>query len=110
MTSTNDTSRSPARRVARAVTAPARNYLNQHFEQVKDEIRRQGDTTPDTPGVSADRAAAIEAQFAEQALHQTQAISRLTDEVAALGERIGELEAQLLRLIEIVTPAEAADD
>ena len=104
-----------ARRAARTMTAPVRGYLNDHFEMVKEEVRRVGATAPVVTAVPAAtdeawaRVAELENLLAEQAVHQARAMARVGDEVAALTERIAELESLLRTVVDIVA-APAPDD
>jgi hypothetical protein len=105
-----------ARRAARTVTSPVRGYLNDHFEMVKEEVRRVGASTP-APAATATgvsglsdgsgeqawaRVAELENLLAEQAVHQARVMARVGDEVAALTDRVAELESLLRTVIEIV--------
>lgn len=91
----------PLRSVARAATSPVRNYLNQHFEQVKSEIRNQK-VELDEDGSAWRRVSDLENQLAEISLHHAQALAKLADQVAASNERIGELERLVERLADVV--------
>lgn len=100
-----------ARRAARSVTAPVRGYLNDHFEMVKEEIRRTGAAPASQPASDAGttddawaRVAELENLLAEQAVHQARVMARVGDEVAALTDQVAELEALLRTVIEIVAP------
>ena len=102
-----------ARRAARTVTAPVRGYLNDHFEMVKEEVRRVGATPPpDTAGSRGttdeawDRVAELENLLAEQAVHQARVMARVGDELAALTDRVAELETLLRTVVEIVAAPE----
>lgn len=98
-----------ARRAARSVTAPVRGYLNDHFEMVKEEVRRVG-ATPATGTVPAAgttdeawaRVAELENLMAEQAVHQARVMARVGDELAALTDRVAELESLLRTVVDIV--------
>lgn len=96
----------PVRRAARAATAPLRDYLNQHFEMVKEEIRT---ASPPAPVAAADdaawtRLAELESVLAEQSVYQARVLARLGDDVADLGRRIGDLERVVHQLTELVAP------
>jgi hypothetical protein len=100
-----------ARRAARSVAAPVRGYLNDHFEMVKEEVRRVGATSAAQPapaGGTTDeawvRVAELENLLAEQAVHQARVMARVGDELASLTDRVAELEALLRTVIEIVAP------
>ncbi len=94
------------RRAARSVTAPVRGYLNDHFEMVKEEVRRVGGSPSGGPAAAGDdawaRVAELENLMAEQAVHQARVLARVGDEVAALTERVVELEALLRTVVEAV--------
>ena len=93
--------RSEVKRVARAATAPVRNYINHHFEMVKDEVRTQaGDRV-----YLANLIHELEASVTETSLHQARTIARLREESVALSDRIGELERMIERLTEVVAAA-----
>jgi len=93
---------SPVRRAARAATAPVRNYLNGHFEMVKAEVRQV------QPVVEVDVSSAwvsvveLENAIAELSLYQTRILTRMSDEVADLSGRIGELERVVGQLAAVV--------
>ena len=89
------------RSAARAATSPVRGYFNQHFEQVKSEIRNQK-VELDADSDAWTRVADLENLLAEMALHQSQSLARLADEVAATNDRIGELERLVERLADVV--------
>jgi hypothetical protein len=103
---------SPVRNLARAATAPFRGYFNEHFEMVKDEVRRT------TASVSVDDAGAwrqiseLESAIAELTLYQTRVLNRLGDDVASLVSRIDELErvvGQLAAVVAASTVGSTAD-
>lgn len=102
------------KRAARSATAPVRGYLNDHFEMVKEEIRRVG-ATPGTAtaGATTDdawaRVAELENLLAEQSVHQARVLSRVADEVAALTDRVGELEDVVRSLAGLLAP-QSPDD
>lgn len=99
-----------ARRIARGATAPVRGYLNDHFEMVKEEVRRVGATAPEAAaaGGTTDEAWArvgeLENLLAEQAVHQARVLARNADELAALSARVEELEALVRTLVELLAP------
>lgn len=93
---------SPVRNVARAATAPVRNYLNDHFEMVKDEVRQSAAT------VSVDESGAwrhlseLESSIAELSLYQARVVGRLSDDVSDLVGRIDELERVVSQLAAVI--------
>ena len=89
------------RNAARAATSPVRGYFNQHFEQVKSEIRNQKIELDDDADAWK-RVADLENLLAEMALHHSQSLARLADEVASSNERIAELERLVERLADVV--------
>lgn len=110
---------SPVRRVARAATAPVRGYLNEHFEMVKDEVRRTAAIAPAPVAAIAPapvvvtapvvddsaawvRVAELENTIAELSLYQTRVITRMTDEVSDLVGRIDELDRIVRQLAAVV--------
>ncbi|MEO6654433.1 MAG: hypothetical protein ABIP17_17475 [Ilumatobacteraceae bacterium] len=103
---------SPLRRIARGATAPVRGYLNEHFEMVKDEVRRTSALTPPPVAVAIPaavddsaswvRVAELENTIAELSLYQTRVITRMTDEVAELNVRFDELERIVRQLAAVV--------
>lgn len=98
-------STSPLARAARATTAPVRNFFNQHFEMVKDEVRRNASASPAAAGggdaAAWQRVAELENNLAEQSLYQARVLSRLGTEVAELGGRIDELERLVRQLADL---------
>lgn len=96
---------SPVRRAARSATAPIRGYLNDHFEMVKQEVRESAQhAEAGTDGAAWQRLAELESLLAEQAQHQARVVSRLGDEVAALTDRIADLERVVRQLAAVVAP------
>ena len=108
------------RRVLRGSTAPMRSYLNEHFEQVKAEVRlgtetvisRTAELTQGSGGAASvsnldawTRVNELESSIAEVALHQSRTIDRLTDEVSTLSDRIVELERVVASLAAVVGDA-----
>lgn len=99
---------SPVGRVARAATAPVRGYLNNHFEMVKDEVRRA------RPQVDVDMSAAwdtlveLENALAELSLHQGRILSRVSDQVTELTTRIDDLERIVHQLADVVAASVTA--
>jgi glycosyltransferase involved in cell wall biosynthesis len=93
--------RSEVKRVARAATAPVRNYINHHFEMVKDEVRTQAGDRVHLANLIHE----LEASVTETSLHQARTIARLREESVVLSERIGELERMIERLTEVVAAA-----
>lgn len=94
---------SALRRAARSATAPVRGYLNDHFEMVKQEVRQNASVTAGEAG-SSPRLAELESLLAEQSLHHAQVLARVGDEVAALSNRIAELEAVVRQLAIVAAP------
>ena len=93
--------RGDVRQVARAATAPVRNFFNQHFEMVKHEVRTH---TGDQVHL-ANLIHELESTVAETSLHQARTIARLRDDSAALQARVVELERVIERLTEVVAAA-----
>jgi hypothetical protein len=100
-------------RAARSATAPVRNYLNNHFEMVKEEVRAAGATNAGTAGTAAPaadggeawaRVAELENLLAEQSVHQARVLARLTEEVVELTARVGDLERIVRQLAVAVAP------
>jgi hypothetical protein len=103
-----------AKRIARGATAPVRGYLNDHFEMVKEEVRRVGATAPapatpvtGTTDEAWARVAELENLMAEQAVHQARVLARNADELAALSARVEELEALVRTMVELLAPPAA---
>lgn len=104
-----------ARRAARSVTAPVRGYLNDHFEMVKEEVRRVGATAPSatsepTGGTTDEawaRVAELENLLAEQSVHQARVMARVGDEMASLTDRVAELERLVRTLTELLAPPDS---
>lgn len=73
--------RSPLRSFARRLGAPARNYINQHFEMTKQEVREQVASLRGAAdhNESVDRLAEV---TAETSLHQMQSLAKLRSELA----------------------------
>jgi hypothetical protein len=99
-------------RATRSATAPVRNYINNHFEMVKQEVRASGGTPAATDGGEATdawmRVAELENVLAEQSVHQARVLSRLTEEVVELTARIEDLE-RVVRQLAAVVAAPAPD-
>ncbi len=95
-------SRSPLRRVARSATAPVRGYLNNHFEMVKQEVRQHQPAIDDSLGVWY-RLHELENTFAESSLYQAKILVDLRDQVAALVDRVHEIEIAVNRLSDVVS-------
>ncbi len=100
-----------ARRAARSVTAPVRGYLNDHFEMVKEEVRRTGAKAPEHPAGTTDeawaRVAELENLLAEQSVHQARVMARVGDEMASLTDRVAELERLVRTLTELLAPPDS---
>lgn len=86
------------KKVARVTTAPVRNYINNHFEMVKQEVRSQ----VADGGRIADLVYELEAAMAEANVHHARTIARLQEETRELTARIGELERVIERLTAVV--------
>ena len=99
-------SSSPLARAVRASTAPIRKFFNQHFEMVKDEVRRNAAGSDGGAGggdiAAWRRVAALENGLAEQALYQARVLNRLADEIDDLSARIDDLERTVRQLAEVV--------
>ncbi len=100
---------SPLRRVAKAATSPVRGYLNDHFEMVKEEVRAAAQTAPIAAApVVVDESAAwvrvaeLENTLAELSLYESRVMARMTDEMAELNTRIGDLERIVRQLASVV--------
>ena len=94
-------------RAARTATSPVRDYINNHFEMVKQEVRAAGaasrgaDTSVSVAGDGDDawaRVAELENVLAEQSVHQARVLARLTEEVVELSSRIDDLERVVRQL------------
>ena len=106
-------STSPIARAARATTAPLRNFFNEHFEMVKDEVRRNA-RSADSGGGEGDakswqRVAELENNLAEQSLYQARVLNRLSDDVADLAGRIEDLERVVRQLAEVAAARPGAN-
>jgi hypothetical protein len=94
------------RRASRAATAPLRNYINNHFEMVKQEVRAAGSHPPGS-GTDADawsRVSELENVLAEQSVHQARVLARLTEEIVELTVRVGDLERVVRQLAIVAAP------
>lgn len=98
--------------VGRRISGPLRDYFNQHFEMVKEEVRRSGAAPPvpagDAPASDTaawERVSDLENALAELSVHQIRVIARLTDEVGALGDRVADLERIVAQLADVVGAA-----
>ena len=105
-------------RAARTATAPVRNYLNNHFEMVKEEVRAAGAAHTGAAGSAAAapdgddawaRVAELENMLAEQSVHQARVLARLTEEVVELTARIGDLE-RIVRQLAVAVAAPVRDE
>ena len=69
------------KRATHSATAPVRNYINNHFEMVKQEVRASGGAPAAAGGgESTDawaRVAELENVLAEQSVHQARVLARL---------------------------------
>jgi hypothetical protein len=88
-------------RVMRASSAPVRNYFNEHFAMVKDEVRQSTVQIDDTGAWQ--RMAELENTLAEMSLYQARVLNRLSDDVDQLVERIGDLERVVAQLAAVAT-------
>ena len=91
-------------RAARSATAPVRNYLNNHFEMVKEEVRTSA-IHPGANQADADawsRVAELENLLAEQGVHQARVLARLSEDVVELSARIEDLERVVRQLAAVV--------
>ena len=93
---------SPVGRVARAATAPVRGYLNNHFEMVKDEVRRARPTVDVDMSAAWDTLVELENAIAELSLYQARILTRVSDEVTDLTGRIDDLERVVRQLADVV--------
>ena len=105
-------------RAARTATSPVREYLNNHFEMVKQEVRAAGAASAVTGSAgtgSGDgddawaRVAELENLLAEQSVHQARVLARLTEEVVELTARIEDLE-RIIRQLALAVAAPVAED
>lgn len=93
-------STSPLARAARTTTAPIRNFFNQHFEMVKDEVRATGvsEEVRSLVQILTD----LESDLLETSLHHVRTTTNLRREVADLNLRLASLERSVDRLSEVV--------
>jgi hypothetical protein len=100
-------------RAARSVTAPVRNYLNNHFEMVKEEVRTSaihpganqavaGAPAGVTDADAWSRVAELENLLAEHGVHQARVLARLSEDVVELSARIEDLERVVRQLAAVV--------
>jgi hypothetical protein len=91
---------SPLGKAARSSTSPFRNYFNQHFEMVKEEIRANGAQT----GLDwlEPLFTDLEAGLVEQSLHHARALARVRDDLERLEDRLEGLEQAVRRLTEVL--------
>jgi hypothetical protein len=99
-------------RAARSATAPVRNYLNNHFEMVKEEVRAAAihpGANQAVAGASAgsdadawSRVAELENLLAEHGVHQARVLARLSEDVVELSARIEDLERVARQLAAVV--------
>lgn len=94
------------KRVARSATSPVRDYINNHFEMVKHEVRQSSGGGGGAAGNAAawDRLSELENMLAEHSIHQARVLSRLSDEVAALSSRIDDLERIVRQMAVAISP------
>ena len=105
---------SPLAKAARSTTAPFRNFFNDHFEMVKDEVRRTAslNTVAPAPTGGGDaaawkRVAELENNLAEQALYQARVLTRLTDDVEQLSAQVDDLERLVRQLVAVAASGAA---
>ncbi len=92
----------PLRSAARAATAPVRNYLNEHFEMVKAEVREQQPVIDVDQGAAWERVAELENTISELSLHQAQILARLREQMHDVDQRLARLESLVERLADVV--------
>jgi hypothetical protein len=89
--------------VARSVTAPARNYINNHFEMTKSEVRS---LVPQIASVQVSKPAESMSELAdvinETSLFQSRMIADTRAEVAEIRAQIGRLSADVAELSALV--------
>lgn len=90
----------PIRSAARAATSPVRNYINHHFEMVKDEIRRHQPVVE--TGAAWERVAELENTVSELSLHQAQILARVREQLGDVDDRLARLESLVERLADVV--------
>ncbi len=94
--------------VARSVTAPARNYINSHFEMTKDEVRvlaAQVSALRVPAPQESDRAGPmfeLADVIAETSLFQSRILADIRSEVAEAREQIERLSAEVAELGSLV--------
>jgi uncharacterized coiled-coil protein SlyX len=72
---------------------------------VKEEVRRVGAGRSAAPTDDAwVRVAELESLLAEQSVHQARVMARVADEIAALSERVGDLEHVVRALAAVTAP------
>lgn len=104
----------PLKSAARAATSPMRNYLNQHFEMLKHEIREQRPAARDD-GVDDAwlRLDELQNQLAEISLHHARILAGLRDELrehlAATDRRLDELEGLIAKVADVVAAMTTAE-
>ncbi len=92
----------PLRNAARAATAPVRNYLNDHFEMVKAEVRDHRPVVDIDQGGAWERVGELENTLSEMSLHQAQMLARVRDQMRDLDVRLANLESLVERLADVV--------
>lgn len=90
------------RNAARAATAPVRNYLNDHFEMVKAEVRDHQPVIDVDQGAAWERVGELENTLSEMSLHQAQMFARLREQMGDLDARMANLESLVERLADVV--------
>ena len=89
------------RRVLRRVSAPFRNYFNEHFEATKHEIRTNAGQHAPAADAVATGGTGLESlanSVAEVGIHQGRLLAATRNEVADLADQIGSLELAVLEL------------
>lgn len=92
-------------RFARTTTAPVRNYFNNHFEMVKDEVRSTNVSVDIDERAAWQRVAELENLVSEMSLYQARVLNRLSDDVDRLAERIDDLDRVVGQLVAVVAAA-----
>lgn len=97
----------PIRNAARAATAPVRDYINHHFEMVKDEIRQHQPVIDE--GAAWERVAELENTVSEMSLHQAQILARVREQMTDVDTRLAHLESLVERLADVVAAMNVRD-
>lgn len=104
-----------AKGLVRSISSPIRNFINQHFEAVKDEVRAQSARVIesfDGRAANGDGTAQLdeawrtvgqlENSMLEAMLHQSVTINKLSATCEQLGERIESLERSVNRVAAVL--------